>query len=235
MQKGSSAFFRVMGFVALLAAAAAYAEMPKGEFLEGKATKVGVILAHGHAGGPDAHVVGPLRQTINTELGFHTLSLQMPSLQGQKSQELLQEYAPTFPDAYQRIQAAIDFLKKEKRVERVYLMGYSMGGRMTTAFLANNPDSGVKGFIGVGLVAGGEDPLNTNLNLRRVKIPVLDIYAENDKDAMYAEKRKPFVSVKFKQVSIPGAKHDYRGYEDQVNAAAITWLKEQETAQPDVQ
>ncbi len=219
---------QTVAVMVFLAATTAYAAMPAGDYLEGKNSKVGVILAHGQGSDPDSHVVGPLRRAINKDLGFHTLSLQMPVIAGKRGPETFQEYASTFPDAYQRIQAAIDFLKKEKGVERIYLMGYSMGGRMTTAFLANHPDSGIAGYIGVGLLAGGEEPLNSNLNLRKVKIPVLDVYAENDRDAKFAENRKSFVSARFRQVSIPGAKHDYRGYEDQVNAAAITWLKEQE-------
>ena len=219
---------RLVVFALSIVGAVVYAAMPKGEYLDGKSSKIGLILAHGKGLDPDSQVVGPLRQTINEQLGFHTLSLQMPVIPGKKTEGEYESYAPAFPDAYQRIQAAIDFLKNEKGVTRVYLLGYSMGGRMTSAFLANHPDSGVVGYIGVGLVAGGEEPLNTNLNLRKVTIPVLDVYAENDSDAKFAANRKGFVSKRFKQVSIPGAKHDYRGYEDQVREAVISWLKEQE-------
>jgi len=221
--------FRIYLLFALTVVAGnAWAQMPKGDYLEGKASKTAVILAHGRGLDPDSQVVGPLRKAINRELGFHTLSLQMPVLPGRIGPEQVQQYAPTFPEAYQRIQAAIDFLRREKGVERIYLMGYSMGGRMTSAFLANNPDSGVVGFIGVGLLAGGPEPLNTNLNLRKVKIPVIDIYAENDHDAKFAEFRKPFVSDRFKQVPIAGAEHDYRGYDKQIADAVIGWLREQE-------
>lgn len=201
--------------------------MPEGKYLEGKDSRIGVILAHGQGLDPDSHVVGPLRKAINKELGLHTLSLQMPVVAGKRGPEMLQFYESTLPDAYRRIQAAIDFMKTEKGVERIYLMGYSMGGRMTSAFLAGHPDSGVAGYIGVGLLAGGEEPMNTNLNLRKVTIPVLDVYAEDDRDAQSAEGRKPFVSERFRQVPIPGAKHDYSGHENQVNAAVIAWLKEQ--------
>lgn len=218
----------VLALAVFLVAGTVYAEMPKGEYLEGKGSKIGVILAHGQDWDPDSHVVGPLRRVINKELGFHTLSLQMPIIPGKRSPETFQEYASTFPDAYKTIQAAIDFLKKEKGVERVYLMGYSMGGRMTTAFLANHPDSGIVGYIGVGLVAGGEEPLNTNFNLRKVKIPVLDVYAENDQDAKFAQNRKSFVSERFKQIPIAGAKHDYLGYDKQIADAVIPWLREHE-------
>ncbi len=217
----------IAGFLVILTTATAHASMPEGKYLESRDSKIGVILAHGQGLDPDSQVVGPLRKAINKDLGFHTLSLQMPVVPGKRGPEMLQFYESTFPDAYKRIQAAIQFLTKEKGVERLYLMGYSMGGRMTSAFLANHPDSGIAGYIGVGLLAGGEEPLNTNLNLRKVNIPVLDIYAENDRDAKFAENRKPFLSDRFTQVSIPGAKHDYRGFEDKVNELVISWLRDQ--------
>ena len=119
-------------------------------------------------------------------------------------------------------------MKKEKGVERIYLMGYSMGGRMTSAFLAQNQGSGVKGYIGVGLLGGGPEPLNTNLNLKKTALPVIDIYADSGPDAKGAEFRKPLVSERYTQVVIPGAKHDYQGFEDQVAKAVIAWLKRQE-------
>lgn len=201
------------------------AQQPQGEYLESK-SKVAVVLAHGRGISPDGNVVGALRRDIHKELGFHTLSLQMPDT-GADSLES-REVVAVFPEAYQRIQAAIDFLKKEKGVERVYLMGHSMGGRMTSGFLANNPDAGVAGFIGVGLVAGGKEPVNTNLNLRKVKLPVIDIYGDNDMDARAASLRKPLVSERFVQVELRGAQHHYRRYEMPVADAVIEWLKKQE-------
>ena len=223
------AVMRWVIFVLFFVGNVVYAEIPKGEYLEGKDSKVGVILAHGQGMDPDSNVVGPLRKSINKDLGFHTLSLQMPVVSGAKSPDKFLEYSPTFPDAYKTIQAGIDFLKKEKGVERIYLMGYSMGGRMTTGFLAQNPDSGVIGYIGVGLLGGGQEPLNTNLNLKKIKLPVIDIYADSGPDAKSAEFRKPFVSNRYTQVVISGAKHDYRGYDDQVGKAVMSWLKQQES------
>lgn len=219
---------RLLGIALFAFVTEAAAQMPQGEYLDGKDSKVAVILAHGQGLDPDAMVVGPLRRAIHKELGFHTLSLKMPTLPGARSLDLFEEYASTFPDAYVRIQAAIDFLQKARGVERIYLMGHSMGGRMTTAFLANNADAPVVGFIGVGLLAGGKEPLNTNLNLRKIRIPVIDVYAENDRDAKSAEFRKPFVSDRFLQVPVPGAKHDYRGYEKVVADAVNGWLRKQE-------
>lgn len=78
-------------------------------------------------------------------------------------------------------------------------------------------------------MAGGKEPLNTNLNLRKIKVPVIDVFAENDRDAKSAEFRKPMVSDRFVQIPIPGAKHDYRGYEKVVASAVNDWLKKQES------
>lgn len=221
---------RLITLIFFLLGSVVYAEMPKGEYLEGKDSNVGVILAHGQGMDPDSQVVGPLRKSINKELGFHTLSLQMPVLSGAKSPEKYLMYGPTFPDAYNIIQAGINFLIKEKGVERIYLMGYSMGGRMTSGFLAQNPDSVVVGYIGVGLLGGGPEPLNTNLNLKKVRVPTLDIYADSGPDLKSAEFRRSFQSERYKQVVIPGASHDYRGYDNQIAEAVISWLKLKETA-----
>jgi hypothetical protein len=71
---------KLFGIVLCIFVAQAWAQMPKGEYLEGKASKVAVILAHGQGLDADAIVVGPLRRAINRELGYHTLSLSMPTL-----------------------------------------------------------------------------------------------------------------------------------------------------------
>ncbi len=221
----------IAGIFMILTGAVHAADMPDGKYLDGKGSRIGVILAHGQGADPDSLVVGSMRKTIHQELGFHTLSLQMPVVSGRKTMEQAHYYAATFPDAYERIQKAVDFLKNEKGVARVYLMGYSMGGRMACAFLADRPDSGVAGFIAVGLLGGGEEPLNANATIRRVKIPVLDVYADSGRDAKAADFRKRFASPRYKQVPIPGARHEYEGHESEVNAAAVAWLKEQTAAQ----
>ena len=49
------------------------------------------------------------------------------------------------------------------------------------------------------------------------------------KNAQFAENRKAMVSDRFVQVPIAGAKHDYRGYDQQIAQAVNTWLTKQET------
>ncbi len=208
------------------AAKAKYPGLPYNAYLDGGDSKVAVILAHGRGQGPTWDVVNPLRKGAHKQLGYHTLSLQMPTGSGG-----WKSYAAYFPDAYKGLQAAIDFLKKEKKVEKIYLMGHSMGSRMTTAFLAEYPDSGVAGYIGVGIRNGGFPPLNSYQNLRSVTIPVVDIYGDGGDgiDADHAERRSEFSEERenYTQVLIKGADHRFNGENREMVAAAVNWLKEQ--------
>ena len=215
----------VILFVFLLTSSSAMAGKPGGSaYLDGEDAKVGVILCHGRGQYPTWLVVDPLRKGIHKELGYHTLSLQMPA-----ENKNWREYAEDFPEAYQRIQAVIDFLRKEKGVEKVYLMGHSMGSRMATAFLAERPNSGVAGFIGVGVRNGGDDPLDSDANLRVVSLPVLDVYGDggNGKDADHASDRSEMVSDRYKQVLISGANHKFTAHEDELVKVVVNWLRGQ--------
>lgn len=211
--------------VPFLLASNAQAQPSGSALLEGKETTTAVVLAHGIGGGPDSQVVGQLRKAVNSELGLHTLSLQMPVLPGKD----FRAYAATFPEAHKTLQAAIDYLTKEKGVKRIYLMGYSMGARMTTSFLAEQPHPAVVGYIGVGVLEGGGSPLDANQNIRRLRVPVIDVYADKTPlDLKSAENRQSLVSDGYRQVRIEGAEHSFRGQESRMTQAVITWLKEQE-------
>lgn len=193
-------------------------------YLDGGNSKVAIILCHGRGHGPTWNVVEPLRKGIHEQLGYHTLSLQMPA-----DDKDWEDYAYDFPEAYQTIQQGIDFLRNEKGVTHIYLMGHSMGSRMATAFLAYHPDARVNGFIGVGVRNGGDDPLNSNDNLRSVSIPVVDIYGDGGygKDARHAEARSDMVSDRYQQVFIENADHLFMGLEDKMVTAIVNWLKAQ--------
>lgn len=208
----------------LLLGSSALADKPSGSaYLDGGASKVGVILCHGQGQHPTWKVVDPLRKGIHEQLGYHTLSLQMPA--GKKD---WRKYSQDFPRAYQEIEAGIAFLRKEKGVERIYLMGHSMGSRMATGFLADHPDAPIAGFIGVGVRNRGGRPLDSDANLRLVKIPVIDVYgdAEEKEGLSDGKARSDMVSERYKQVVIPGASHTFDGHEQAMVKAVVEWLKE---------
>lgn len=196
----------------------------EGVYLAGRGTNIGVILCHGRGAYPTWLVVDPLRKGINEQLGYHTLSIQMP-----KGNISWDQYYIYFPNAYQRIEAAIQFLQQEKGVEKIFLMGHSMGSRMATAFLANYPNSGISGFIGVGIRNNGGIPLDSNLNLRSVTLPVVDIYGNggDGKDAVHASTRSDMVSNRYQQILVPGADHVFTQLEDEMVTAVVDWLMTQ--------
>ena len=203
--------------------------MPSNAYLDGGESKIGVILCHGRGQYPTWRVVDPLRKTINQQLGYHTLSIQMPT-----GNVGFREYVMFFPDAYKRIEAAIKVLRNEKGVETIYLMGHSMGTRMASGYLANFPESRVAGFIGVGIRVYGEGDLDTinNLNIAMRKSPdlqIVDVYGDGGDriDAQHALPRAHLVSDRYKQILIPGADHQFHSGEKQMIGVVIKWLKEQ--------
>ena len=198
--------------------------LPSYAYLEGNDSKVGVVLCHGRGKHPRFSVVEPLRKGINKHLGYHTISIQMP-----KGSVGWRQYEEFFPEAHKNITAAVRFLKEKKGVEKVYLMGHSMGSRMATSYLAENSDSGIDGFIGAGIRNGGGSPLDSNTNLRSVNIPVIDIYGDggDGKDAHHAKRRSDMVGDRYTQVFISGANHRFTHHENELVDAVTNWLRQQ--------
>ncbi len=207
--------------------ATAHAAEPDGSaFLDGGNSKVAVILCHGRAGGPTEKVVDPLRKALNNKLGIHTLSLQLPN-----DRKPWKRYKEDFPDAYKTIAEGIRFLREEKGVKTIYLMGYSMGGRMSTAFLAKNPNSGIAGYIGVGLRNGkGKGGVLDSLAnlLRAPALPVMDVWGTggDGRDAAHAARRARLANRQpYTTAVIEGASHSYEGYDKQMTDPIVAWLK----------
>ena len=86
-----------------------------------------VILLHGMGGHPDwPEVVSPLRRAL-PELGWATLSLQMPVL---SPTEPVADYGKTLGEAKQRIQAAVKQLR-DWRFLNIVVIGYSFGAAIS--------------------------------------------------------------------------------------------------------
>lgn len=216
-------FIVVLALLGMFVAPIAQADKPDGSvYLDGGDVKYGLILAHGRGKSPTWLVVDPLRKGIHDQLGYHTLSLQMPIVGGN-----WKNYAGSFPEAYRTIDQGISFLK-EKGVTRIYLLGHSMGARMASAFVATHPNSGLAGLIVLGCWNNGEAPLDCAENLQKVSLPVLDISGgRNGKDSEAAAERAGLRSATYTQVAIDGANHKYENHEQALVAAVVSWLKKQ--------
>lgn len=129
--------------------------------------KVGLILIHGMGVHPDWGLIGPLRQQL-PEHGYATLSIQMPVLKADAKGD---DYPATFDEAAERIKTAVAFMTA-KGYRKVALVSHSMGSRMAARYLERNPESGVSAWVAIGASAA--------LDYSKLKIPVLDLYGEND-------------------------------------------------------
>jgi pimeloyl-ACP methyl ester carboxylesterase len=203
----------------------ALAASPSGSvYLDGNGSSHALILCHGRGKYPTWKVVDPLRKGVHTILGWHTLSLQMPA-----EDKNWKKYANDFPAAFETIKQGIVFLRNQKGVSTIYLMGHSMGSRMASAFVAENPDTSIRGLIVAGIRNNGDYPLDGKQNLKGINIPVLDVWGGGDsKDYDAAKERAELVSTTYTQVEIPGANHKFEGDDDHFVAAVVNWLKAQQ-------
>ena len=214
----------VLVTIFVIIASSTNADMPDDSaYLDGGENKTALILVHGRGKYPTWKVVDPLRNGVHEKLGYHTLSLQMPN--GDKHWK---KYVDDFPGAYNTIKKGIRFLKEEKGVTKIILMGHSMGSRMVSAYVSQIPDHQINGLIVAGCRNNGGGSLSCDENLGDVKIPVLDIWGGDDaKDTDAASDREAMISKIYTQVEIPGANHKFDDYEDDFVSAVVSWLKTQ--------
>jgi triacylglycerol esterase/lipase EstA (alpha/beta hydrolase family) len=133
--------------------------------------RAALILVHGMGVHPDFGVIGELRAGL-ADRGYTTLSIQMPVLGADATAA---DYVPLFPEAGQRLEAAIDFLRA-KGMSRIALVSHSMGARMTNDFIAHHPNAALMAWLPLAISTGRFE------SLVGVRFPIFDIYAEHDFD-----------------------------------------------------
>ncbi len=184
-------------------------------------SKGAVIILHGigvHPAWPD--VIEPLRTEL-PDLGWHTLSLQMPVLNNEAKEE---EYSPLYQEVPARIQAGIEFLKR-KGIRNIVLLGHSTGVTMASYYLSTKNDPTVKVFA---MLSGGFGmPKVTNMDslkhFKKIKnVRIIDVYGSEDlKPVLEAIiVRNPLGNKihqgHYQQLKIEGANHFYNGKQDEL-------------------
>ena len=189
-----------------------------------EAPKGGVILLHGRAFHPDwADVIQPLRTGL-AEQGWRTLSIQLPVLE--KHAKYF-DYLPLFPHAEPRIQAAIDYLKRQS-MDHIVLIAHSCGGHMANHRFHQKGDADIQAFVGIGM--GATDygqPMQQPFAIGKLNVPVLDLYAENDFPAVLRlapERKAGFKHPKSRQIMIPGTEHYFVDRGDSLAEAVGGWI-----------
>ncbi len=175
-----------------------------------------VITVHGIGVHPDHGIINTLRSGL-ADGGFTTLSVQMPILEVDARPEA---YDKTFPEAAERLAAAVAFLRKEG-YQRVAIVSHSLGSRMTNYYLVNRSEATVEAWVAIGLSGKLAEPQN-------LKAPVLDLYGEKDLENVlkFADQRANAVKriPGSAQVVIPGADHFFAGREAAMMSAVKAFL-----------
>ena len=180
-----------------------------GLFIDKKERAKGaVIIAHGRGWSPDFELYGTLRTRLAEE-GYSTLSIQLPVL---PSTAILGLYVPLYPDARERFQLAVDFLKARGH-RNIGIVSHSLGATMANQYLIRTDDTSVRVWVSISILQGLQE-------MYRIKFPVLDVYASDDwsTNIYGAPERKAEIAQVpgSQQVMIAGAKHFFEGREDEL-------------------
>jgi pimeloyl-ACP methyl ester carboxylesterase len=187
-----------------------------GLYTEAKNAKGAVVVAHGRGWSPDFELYGTLRTRLAEE-GYTTLSIQLPVL---PSTAILGLYVPLYPDARERFQLAVDFLKS-KGHGNIGIVSHSLGATMANQYLIRTEDTSVRAWVFVGILQGLEE-------MYRIKIPVLDVYGSNDWTVTIwgaPEREKQIRSdPRSGQVMVPDATHFFERREDELVKIVVGFL-----------
>ena len=129
-------------------------------------TQDAVIVVHGLGVHPDWNLIGVLRTEL-ADLGFATLSVQMPLLAADAPRE---DYDALFPDAGERLDAAVAWLRAQGSAA-IGVVSHSLGAAMVNDWLAKSRASEVRAWVPVGMLVDFAAP---------PRLPVLDVVAEHD-------------------------------------------------------
>lgn len=181
----------------------------------GDAATRGVIVVHGIGVHPDWGLIGGLRTGL-ADAGFTTLSVQMPVLAADAPRDA---YAALFPEAGERIAAAIAFLR-DRGVGHIAIVAHSMGAAMADAYLATRATVKVDAFVPIGMQIDFAAP---------PRMPVLDVAAENDlpqvRDGLPRRAPKLPRDTCSKQIVIAGTDHYMENRQNELVAAIASFLK----------
>lgn len=186
-----------------------------------------IVLLHGRGVHPAWGFIDRLRSDL-ADAGFHTLSLQLPILAADAP---FGSYGPTLPEAFERVNAGIQYLRKHKGVQRVVLLGHSSGASTALGHTARHPQAGVAGVVAIGAATypNTTDLLQPVQQLRQIRAAVLDISGGNDLQEVKSHNKERRDAaragrVDFTAVQIAGADHFYTDHYEQLRAQIVAWL-----------
>jgi pimeloyl-ACP methyl ester carboxylesterase len=174
-----------------------------GLYTRAAGARAALVVVHGLGVHPDWGLIGVLRADL-ADAGYSTLAAQMPVLPPDAPGA---EYAPTFPEAAERLGAAVGFLRA-RGYPAVAIVSHSMGSRMTDAYLARARGSPVVAWASVGLSGAFA-------SAERLSFPVLDLVGEHDlpqvRQGVLARAAAMRGAPAYTPAVAPGADHFFSG------------------------
>lgn len=194
-----------------------------------KQSTTAVLLIHGLGVHPSWGFIETLRTEL-VDAGFHTLSLQMPILSEDKN---LADYDATLPEAFQRLDAGIDYLRG-KGIKKTVLIGHSLGALTSLHYGAEREAAQISGIAALNSPSGpaASQYLQPERKLARIRYPILDVYGENDIEpalkgaATRGAIAKQAKMENYRQVKIAGANHFYAEQYEDLKSVILPWLVE---------
>jgi pimeloyl-ACP methyl ester carboxylesterase len=183
------------------------------------------IILHDMDGHPDQQRLIYDLRTLLPEHHWATLSLQMPLREAGAEKE---DYYALFPEAAARIRAGIDYVKGNG-AGNVVLVGYGLGGLMGLYALTEKT-ADIKALVAVSLpVPASENKAAQTLEfIKRVKIPLLDIYGALDVPDVTESARERRLAAKdntaYRQIKINDEGHAYLHDEGLLVKRVYSWL-----------
>ena len=178
-------------------------------YTDAKPARAAVIVVHGLGVHPDWALIGALRSGL-ADHQYATLSVQMPVLSAGAPGE---HYDALFPDAAERMLAAVAFLA-DKGHRRIVLASHSMGSRMSNYFLASTPGGSIAAWIAIGISSGAF------VEIDKLRMPVLDIYGQHDFPQVLQKAEARAAGLRTlkgsAQIEVAGADHYFSGSEGEL-------------------
>jgi len=184
------------------------------------------LIVHDMGGQPDKHYVVHALRTLLPEHRWATLALQMPL---RETGAPVRDYYTLFPEALARIQAGIDYLQAGQP-RNIVLIGYGLGSLLALQYQSTHPDSGISALVAISLPVPdntGEavQPLDF---LRKIDLPLLDIYASLDLPEVVGSARKRRLAAKgnasYRQVRIDDHGHQFQHDQGLLVKRIYSWL-----------
>jgi len=200
-----------------------------GIYTEAEEAKGAVIIMHGRGFHPDwSDVANPLRVGL-AERGWNTLSIQMPVLEKEAK---YYDYVEIFPEAFPRIDAAIDFLK-EKTNKKIVLIAHSCSVHMAMAWVDAGNLRDLDAFIGIGMGAVDyKQPMLKPFPLEQIKLPVLDVFGHDEYPAVKRGAPERLAAIKkagnkkSTQLTVPNANHYFTDQGEALLEVVTPWLND---------